>query len=97
MRFPPIPIRPLALCTQAFQVSISPTFYEQLLRQNSFHRKITKPNCKHLIAVQKPACKILVKLTVIPKFFAQLLSAYNLFCNFLAKGILAQKLLIKCW
>jgi hypothetical protein len=27
---------------------------------------------------EKAACKILVKLTVIPKFFAQLLSAYNL-------------------
>jgi hypothetical protein len=26
---------------------------------------------------EKAACKILVKLTVIPKFFAQLLSAYN--------------------
>ncbi len=27
---------------------------------------------------EKAACKILLKLTVIPKFFAQLLSAYNL-------------------
>jgi len=26
--------------------SISPTFYEQLLRQYSFTKKITKPNCK---------------------------------------------------
>jgi hypothetical protein len=28
------------------QVSISPTFYEQLLRQNHFAKKITNPNCK---------------------------------------------------
>ncbi len=27
---------------------------------------------------EKAACRILVKLTVIPKFFAQPLSAYNL-------------------
>jgi hypothetical protein len=33
-------------------VSISPTFYEQLLRQNSFRQKITNPNCKHIKGVQ---------------------------------------------
>jgi hypothetical protein len=47
---------------------------------------------------EKAACKILVKLTVIPKFFAQLLSAYNLgFLFFLQKDFGAKKLLIKCW
>ncbi len=49
----------------------------------SFRQKITNPNCKHIKGVQriwfeKSACKILVKLAVMPKFFAQLLSAYNL-------------------
>jgi hypothetical protein len=33
--------------------------------------------CKELW-YEKAVCKILVKLTVTPKFFAQLLSAYNL-------------------
>jgi hypothetical protein len=50
-------------------VSISPTFYEQLLRQNPFPQKITNPNCKHMKAAQKTfdekaARKILVKLTL---------------------------------
>ena len=40
-------------CKNAIQVSISPTFYEQLLRQNPFAKKITNPNCKHIIAAQK--------------------------------------------
>jgi hypothetical protein len=31
-------------------VSISPTFYEQLLRQNPFAKKIKNPNCKHIKA-----------------------------------------------
>ncbi len=51
-------------------VSISPTFYEQLLRQKSFRQKITSPNCKRIKAAQKKtfarekaAHKILVKLT----------------------------------
>jgi hypothetical protein len=50
-------------------VSISPTFYEQLLRQNPFCQKITNANCKYIKAVQKKllyekaAYKILVKLT----------------------------------
>jgi hypothetical protein len=35
------------------QVSISPTFYEQLLRQNPFAKKIANPNFKHLKAVQR--------------------------------------------
>jgi hypothetical protein len=35
------------------QVSISPTFYEQLLCQKSFRQKITNPNCKHIKAAQK--------------------------------------------
>jgi hypothetical protein len=35
------------------QVSISPTFYEQLLRQNPFAKKITNLNCKHIKAAQK--------------------------------------------
>jgi hypothetical protein len=50
------------------QVSISPTFYDQLLRQNPCTKKMTNPNCKHIKAVQKlsyekAARKILVKLT----------------------------------
>ncbi len=36
-------------------------------------------------------------MTVIQKFFAELLSAYNLGLLFFGKRILAQKLLIKCW
>ncbi len=49
----------------------------------SFHQTITNPTCKHIKGVQKlwyekAAGKILVKLTVIPKFFAQFLSAFNL-------------------
>jgi hypothetical protein len=68
---------------QCCQVSISPTFYEQLLCQNPFAKKLptqmvsTLKVCKELW-YEKAACKILVKLTVIPKFFAQLLSAFNL-------------------
>jgi hypothetical protein len=64
-------------------VSISPTFYEQLLRQNPFAKKLqtqlvsTNKVCKELW-YEKAAGKILVKLIVIPKFFAQFLSAYNL-------------------
>jgi hypothetical protein len=56
-------------CKNAIQVSISPTFYEQLLCQNPFAKKITNPNCKHMITAQKKlsyekaVCKILVKLT----------------------------------
>jgi hypothetical protein len=34
-------------------VSISPTFYEEVLRHNAFAKKITSPNCKHIKAVQK--------------------------------------------
>jgi hypothetical protein len=52
----------------ADQVSISPTFHEQLLRQNPFAKKSTNPNSKHIKAAQKnsyekAARKILVKLT----------------------------------
>jgi hypothetical protein len=48
-------------------VSISPTFYEQLLHQNPLAKKITNPNFKHIKAVEKTfvkkaAHKILVKL-----------------------------------
>jgi len=35
------------------QVSISPTFYEQLLRKKSFCQKITNPNLKHIKAAQR--------------------------------------------
>jgi hypothetical protein len=50
---------------------------------NSFCQKFTDQNCKHIkgakeLCYEKAACKILVKLTVIPKFFAQLLNAYNM-------------------
>jgi hypothetical protein len=50
------------------QVSISPTFNEQLLREKSLCQKITSRNCKHIKAlqktlIQKVARKILVKLT----------------------------------
>jgi hypothetical protein len=53
---------------KTLQVSISTTFYEQLLRQNPFTKKITNPNCKHIKAAKKrlykkAAHKILVKLT----------------------------------
>jgi hypothetical protein len=35
-------------------VSISPTFYEQLLRQNPFAKKLgTNPTYKHIKAAQK--------------------------------------------
>ncbi len=33
------------------QVSISPTFYEQLFTPKSFRQKIKNPNCKHIKAV----------------------------------------------
>jgi hypothetical protein len=54
--------------TKVSWLSISPTFYEQLLRQNAFAQKITNPNYKHVIAAQKLSYKkaahnILVKLT----------------------------------
>jgi hypothetical protein len=64
-------------------VSISPTFYEQLLRQNPFAKKL-QTQIVSTLKVRKQlwneiaAHKILVTLTVTPKFFAQLLSAYNL-------------------
>jgi hypothetical protein len=35
------------------QVSISPIFYEDLLRQNPFAKKITNPNCKHIKSAQR--------------------------------------------
>jgi hypothetical protein len=61
-------------------VSISPTFYEQLLHQNPFAKKLQTQIVSTLkvqkeLWYEKAACKILVKLTVIPKFFAHLLSA----------------------
>jgi hypothetical protein len=64
-------------------VSISPTFYEQLLRQNPFAKKIQTQivstyKVRKELWYEKAACKMLVKLTVIPKLFAQLLNAYNL-------------------
>jgi hypothetical protein len=64
-------------------VSISPTFYEQLLRQNPFAKKLQTQIVSTLkvrkeLWYEKAACKILVKLTGIPKFFAHLLCAYNL-------------------
>jgi hypothetical protein len=62
---------------------ISPTFYEQLLHQNPFAKKLQTQIVSTLkvheeLWYEKAACKISVKLTIIPKFFAQLLSAYNL-------------------
>ncbi len=65
------------------QVSISPTFYEQLLHQNPFTKKlqtqiVSTQKVRKELWYEKAVCKILVKLTVIPKLFAQLLSAYNL-------------------
>jgi hypothetical protein len=58
----------LILQTQYLQNLISPTFYEQLLRQNLFAKKITNPNCKLIklrkkLLYEKTARKILVKLT----------------------------------
>jgi hypothetical protein len=49
-------------------VSISPTFYEQLLRQNPFARKLQTQivNTQKLskkLSYEKAACKILMKLT----------------------------------
>jgi hypothetical protein len=50
-------------------VSISPTFYEQLLRQNPFAKKLQTQNCEHIkelrkkLLYEKAAHKILVKLT----------------------------------
>jgi hypothetical protein len=83
-------------------VSISPTFYEQLLRQNPFTKKIQNPNCKDLKAVQRTFVwlsfhQYFMSSFFIPKFFAHLLCAYNLGLLFFGKRILAQKLLIKCW
>jgi hypothetical protein len=64
-------------------VSISPTFYEQLLRQNPFAKKletqiVSTYRLRKELWYEKTARKILVNLTVIPMFFAQLLCAYNL-------------------
>jgi hypothetical protein len=64
-------------------VSISPTFYEQLFRQNPFAKKLQTQIVSTLkvhkeLWYEKASCRILVRLTVTPKFFAQLLSAYNL-------------------
>jgi hypothetical protein len=64
-------------------VSISSTFYEQLLRPNPYAKKlqtqiVSTQKVRKELWYEKAACKILVKLIVIPKFFAQLLTAYNL-------------------
>jgi hypothetical protein len=69
----------------------------------SFRQKITKPNCKHLKAVQRT----LVWLSISPIFYKQLfhtkvpcphfMCLQFGFIIFLAKGILEKKLLIKCW
>ena len=41
-----------------FIKSFSPTFYEQLLRQFHFDKKITSPSCKHIKAVRNTfVCK----------------------------------------
>jgi hypothetical protein len=66
-----------------FLVPISPTFYEQLLRQNPLAKKlqtqiVSTRKVRKELWFEKAACKLLVKLTVIPKFFPQLSSAYNL-------------------
>jgi len=49
-------------------VSISPTFYEQLLRQNSFAKKLQTQivsiyKLRKKLLYKKAACKLLVKLT----------------------------------
>jgi hypothetical protein len=61
-------------------VSISPTFYEQILRQNPFAKKLETQIVSTLrlrkeLWYEKAARKILVKLIVIPMLFAQLLCA----------------------
>jgi hypothetical protein len=38
---------------QGMLVSISSTFYEQLLHQKPFCQKITNPNCKHIKGVER--------------------------------------------
>ncbi len=55
-------------------LSISPTFYEQLLRQNPFAKKlqtqiVSTLNLHRKLSYEKAACKILVKLTpeVVPE------------------------------
>jgi hypothetical protein len=70
-------------CNTGPQVSISPTFYEQLLRQDPFAKKlqtqiVSTQKLRKELWYEKAAHKILVKLTVIPKLFTQLLCAYNL-------------------
>jgi hypothetical protein len=41
------------MALSASLVSISPTFYEQLWRQNPFAKKITNSNFKHIKASQR--------------------------------------------
>ncbi len=76
-------IQPCKVDQGAHLLAISPTFYEQLLRQNLFAKKlqtqiVSTSKVRKELWYGKAACKILAKLTVMPKFFAQLLSAYNL-------------------
>jgi hypothetical protein len=73
-------------------VSISPTFYEQPLRQNPFAQKNTNPNCKHLKAVQKNFGMTVNFTSILQAAFyyqSSLRTFYVLtiwVCNFLAKG-----------
>ncbi len=63
-------------------VSISPTFYKQLLAPKSLRKKITNPNCKHTKAAQKNfSKKLLIKcwrnwhqVSISPTFYEQLLA-----------------------
>jgi hypothetical protein len=53
----------IAVCDSyisAFSLSISPTFYSQLLRQNPFAKKLQNPNCKHTKLHKKPSLKNLL-------------------------------------
>jgi hypothetical protein len=62
-----------------FLVSISPTFFEQLLRQNPFAKKITNPNFKHIKAAQRAS----VWLSISPIFYKQLFHTKVLYAAFM--------------
>ena len=55
------------------------SFCAKILSPKNYKAKLyAHKRCAKNFGMKKDACKALVKLTVIPKFFAQLLSAYNL-------------------
>ncbi len=66
---------------QQRQVSISPTFCEQLLRQNPFSKKLRTQNIKHLKAVQRT----LVWLSISPIFYKQLFHSKVLCAPFMCQ------------